>query len=376
MPLFPDLEEAIFIERENRFILRCLHKGEEKKVYMPNPGRLWELLFPGVKILLTPGNRGSKYPYIACAVEKRGSYVPLHTHKTNDLVEYLLMRGLIEELKGYEVVKREVTYKKSRFDFLLKSPEVEELYLEVKSCSLFHREMAMFPDAVSARAQKHLLELSEAVKEGKKGAVLFVVQNDGPHYFLPDYHTDIDFSLSLIDVRDKIDIYAIALKIDEKLSVLPGVRALEIPWSIAEREAADSGCYFIILKLEEDSEIEIGSLQKIGFKRGYYLYVGSAKRNLAKRMARHGRVRKKKHWHLDYLRERAEFIKALPIRTSKGIECELAQALKGIASWEIERFGSSDCSCSSHLFGFAEQPLDNRAFIDLLLDYRMESILK
>lgn len=374
MTLFSPLEEAFFVRRLNRFILECLHKDQLIKVYMPNPGRLWELLFEGVKLLLTPGSPGSKYSYIVCAVEKDGYFVPLHTHKTNALVEELIEKQLIKELAGYRVVKREVTYKKSRFDFLL-AKDGEELYLEVKTCSLFHKRMAMFPDAVSARAKKHLLELSELAAEGVKGAVLFVVQSDRQDYFLPDYHTDIEFSRTLLAIRKQIKVIALGISVDPTLTVSPELKSMQIPWEIAEREANDSGCYFIILKLDEDKELAIGGLKTVQFKKGYYLYTGSAKRGLTKRMARHGRVRKRKHWHLDYLREHARFIKAIPVRTAFDIECALAAGAAAISDWQIERFGSSDCDCSSHLFGFNNSPLERREFIKLLLDYRMDSIL-
>lgn len=374
MTLFPALEEAVYLRRLNRFILECFHNDKIIKVYMPNPGRLWELLFEGAKILLTPGSPGSKYPYIVCAVKKADQFIPLHTHKTNALVEELINKQLIRELEGYTVVKREVSYKKSRFDFLL-SKDGEELYLEVKTCSLFHKRVAMFPDAVSARAKKHLLELSELADEGVKGAVLFVVQSDRQEWFLPDYHTDIEFSRALLAVRKRVTVIALGITVDSSLTVSPELKSMRIPWEIAEREANDSGCYFIILKLEEDKELEVGGLKTISFKKGYYLYTGSAKRGLAKRTARHSRVRKRKHWHIDYLREHAQFIKALPIRTTGDIECALAAGAAGLSDWQIDRFGASDCDCSSHLFGFSNSPLERREFIELLLDYRMDSIL-
>jgi hypothetical protein len=52
-----------------------------------------------------------------------------HTHRTNDMVEYLLRQGSIPGMEGTEIIKREVQHGNSRFDFLLKKAE-EEIYLE------------------------------------------------------------------------------------------------------------------------------------------------------------------------------------------------------------------------------------------------------
>jgi sugar fermentation stimulation protein A len=109
-------------------------------------------------------------------------------------------------------------------------------------------------------------------------------------------------------------------------------------------------------------------------RRGYYLSVGSAARNLSQRLARHLRKRKRCRWHIDYLRECAASCVALPIRASDALEHDLAASLGGIADWSVPRFGSSDCSCGTHLFGMADNPLHAARFIDLLLYYRMDRL--
>jgi sugar fermentation stimulation protein A len=70
------------------------------------------------------------------------------------------------------------------------------------------------------------------------------------------------------------------------------VRELAIPWNSIEREAHDSGCYIVIMRLTrteaEDRKPRHGAVQKGEF----YLYTGSAKNNLMQRMARHRSRRK------------------------------------------------------------------------------------
>jgi sugar fermentation stimulation protein A len=112
----------------------------------------------------------------------------------------------------------------------------------------------------------------------------------------------------------------------------------------------------------------------VKFRKGYYLYVGSAMKDLSQRIARHRRLIKKKHWHIDHLREHVCFVAAIPIRTSRDLECSLARELGTIADWQVPGFGSSDCSCATHLFGMDEDPLHRRPFIDRLLQFRMGTL--
>ncbi|WP_176232105.1 DNA/RNA nuclease SfsA [Candidatus Hakubella thermalkaliphila] len=52
-------------------------------------------------------------------------------------------------------------------------PPVYPAVLEVKSCTLFNQEMAMFPDAITLRGKRHLIELAELSHKGLRGGVLF-----------------------------------------------------------------------------------------------------------------------------------------------------------------------------------------------------------
>ena len=58
---------------------------------------------------------------------------------------------------------------------------------------------------------------------------------------------------------------------------------------------------FLAFCLFADCRLQIGSLGEREFRAGHYVYVGSAARGLEARIARHGRLRKKMHWHFVYL---------------------------------------------------------------------------
>ena len=152
------------------------------------------------------------------------------------------------------------------------------------------------------------------------------------------------------------------------------VRDLTIPWDMIRNEAHDRGSYVVILRLKMDERISVGSLGTIRFKKGYYVYAGSAKRNLLQRIARHQRKRKKMFWHIDYLRQYADHCVSLPVRASADLECEIANALNMISQWSIPHFGSSDCGCHSHLFGMRDDPDLSPQFIKLLLDFRIHRL--
>jgi sugar fermentation stimulation protein A len=89
-------------------------------------------------------------------------------------------------------------------------------------------------------------------------------------------------------------------------------------------------------------------------------------------MERHRHLRKQHHWHIDELRAVAEFHSVLAIRSSTRLECEIAEALSGIAEWTIPGFGCSDCCCKTHLFGMVRDPLCSEDFQKLLQYFRMD----
>jgi len=112
--------------------------------------------------------------------------------------------------------------------------------------------------------------------------------------------------------------------------------------------------YILILKLDENKTIEVGSLGKIDFKEGYYLYVGSAKSSM-KRIERHFKTDKKLRWHIDYLSVNSKVLNAIVFTNAQ--ECDLANTLSQRLE-KIKNFGCSDCKCESHLFYLAKEPYE------------------
>jgi len=376
-PLFSPLLRATFVKRPNRFVIHCLREGDLVEAYLPNPGRLWELLLPGSLVYLvkkSPG-AGGRLAYMAVAVEREGQPVLLHTHLANGVAAQLLTEQKIPGLEDAVLERAEVTVGRSRFDFLLQKGK-RPFYLEVKSCTLFGRRIAMFPDAVTLRGKRHLEELAAMSRQGIACGILFLVHWPRADFFLPDYHTDLDFALTFQKTRNDLFIKALSLEWRADLSLGESVREVCIPWETIARESRDRGSYLLLLQLDEGVQITVGSLGVRHFPKGYYLYVGTAGRALAKRLARHLRKNKTAHWHIDYLRQYAQKCTALAIRASIPLEHELAAAVKKIADGAIPSFGASDCRCESHLFHFTDNPLRRPPFIELLQYFRLDRLEK
>jgi sugar fermentation stimulation protein A len=370
---FGEIIRANFLGRPNRFLVRCESNGKILSAFLPNPGRLQELLLPGRVIYLIQEDKSPnrKTRYTAVAVERDSHPIMLHTHLTNEVARYLLEKKKIPGLKDARIVKPEIRVGRSRFDFLLREGN-RDIFLEVKSCTLVGKKVAMFPDAVTERGTRHLRELAKLSEEGVKTVILFIVHWPFARMFMPDYHTDLKFSQTLLQVKDKVRVVPVSVRWEQDLSLSPNVRILQIPWDYIEKEAKDRGSYLLVLRLKKKKNIHIERLGKVSFRKGFYIYVGSAMANLSKRMERHRHLRKVHHWHIDELRAVAEFHSVLPIRSSTRLECEIAEALSRIAGWDIPGFGSSDCSCETHLFGMGRDPLHSEDFHNLLQHFRMD----
>ena len=367
--------KARFVRRPNRFLVVCDLDGKSVEAYLPNPGRLWELLLPGriLYLVKNPPDPSRSTVFTALAVEQGGSPILLHTHLTNDVVAHLLAAKKLPGFETASVIRREARAGASRYDFLLEK-DGREFFLEVKSCTLFGSRIAMFPDAVTARGRRHLESLAHHARQGTPGGVVFVVHSPLIDTFMPDYHTDYAFARTLLEVRNDLRVKAVGVEWREDLSLGPRVRDVKIPWDLIARQARDRGSYLLVLEAAHSLCIDVGGLGKVKFPKGYYVYAGSARANLTKRVERHLRRRKQFHWHIDYLRDRADSCTALPVRSSEDLEHDLAEALGQIADWSIPRFGSSDCKCPTHLFGLRENPIHMPQFIDLLLKFRIDRL--
>ncbi len=118
----------------------------------------------------------------------------------------------------------------------------------------------------------------------------------------------------------------------------------------------DSGVYLLILDIPQGVSLVVGSLGRVSVDPGRYGYVGSARRGLYSRLARHGRRRKPMRWHVDRLTRLAPPVGAVVWRWEPGRECALAGAIQktGLGQIALDHFGASDCRCPGHLLKLRE----------------------
>ena len=204
---YNNIVKGTFIERPNRFIAYVETDGRQEKVHVKNTGRCRELLQKGVTVYLEKSaNPKRKTAYDLVAVEKGGLLVNMDSAAPNLAAgEWLASGGLLAPVK---LIKPECTYGNSRFDFYVESGAVK-MWLEVKGVTLETQGTALFPDAPSLRALKHVEELIQARKNGYEAGILFVVQMEGIRRFMPNWETQPAFALALERAQEAgVAIYA------------------------------------------------------------------------------------------------------------------------------------------------------------------------
>ena len=153
-----NIVEAKFLKRPNRFQAYVLLNDEEIMVHVPNTGRCRELLIPECIVLLREENNPKrKTKYSLVSVYKDKELINIDSQAPNKIVEEALLKGVIPQLRKYDIVLREKTFGNSRFDFKLSNSNSEEYYLEVKGVTLENQGYAKFPDAPTERGTKHIL---------------------------------------------------------------------------------------------------------------------------------------------------------------------------------------------------------------------------
>lgn len=192
---FPDpLMEARLIRRYKRFLADIeWPDGTMDTVHCPNPGAMLGLDAPGSRVFVSrSASPKRKYPLTLEIVEADGTLVGVNTGLPNHLAQEAITNGTVAELAGYDTLRREVRYgRNSRIDILLEHSDRPPCYVEVKNVHLRRRPgLVEFPDCVTARGAKHLVELGDQAEAGHRALMLFIIQRaDGARF---DLARDID----------------------------------------------------------------------------------------------------------------------------------------------------------------------------------------
>lgn len=200
---FPDgCVSATFLRRVKRFSVETDRAGERLWAHTNNSGSMLGLVRPGCAALLSPAaNPARKLKWTLETLDFHGTRVGVNTLTPNRLLKAAHLAGQLPETRGYTEFKPEAKIGDSRLDARLEGPE-GVLYVEAKNVTLVEDDVALFPDAVTTRGQKHLRELIRLANQGVRVATFYLVQRDDCACFGPADMVDPDFAKLLWDARD------------------------------------------------------------------------------------------------------------------------------------------------------------------------------
>lgn len=185
MKLSPPLAAGRLVRRYKRFLADVETRAGTITMHCPNTGAMTGCADPGCEVWYsTSTDPRRKYAHtleVVCAPTGR---VGVNTARANRLVAEALGAGRVAPLQGYPQVAREAAIPggHGRFDFRLHGAH-ETCWVEVKSLTLCDADgRGAFPDAVSARAVKHVEALSARRRAGDRAVLLFCVQHTGVRY--------------------------------------------------------------------------------------------------------------------------------------------------------------------------------------------------
>ncbi|MGD8524866.1 MAG: DNA/RNA nuclease SfsA [Thioalkalispiraceae bacterium] len=198
-PLLP----GTLIKRYKRFLADIrLADGQLITAHSPNTGAMTGCAEPGSPVWVRDTqNPKRKYPYAwEVTTSTEGSLVGINTGLVNRLVSEAIESGLVGELQGYQQLRSEVKYgqENSRIDLLLQDGQQADCYVEIKNVTAIDEAgVAIFPDAVSQRATRHLRELMHVVAQGQRGVIFFCIQRDDIEQFSPADNIDPEYGQML-----------------------------------------------------------------------------------------------------------------------------------------------------------------------------------
>ena len=179
-----EILEGFFVKRYKRFFVDLKIDDEVVTAYCPNTGSLCGLLKEDSKVLVAKvENPNAKLKYRLEAIKDLKTFVGVNTSLPNDIVfNAMKEKKILQEIKGN--LKKEVKYgKNSRVDIFASHPN-GDTYIEVKSVTLSRKKnLAEFPDAVTSRGSKHLIELSNMSKKGSKCFLIYLIQRNDADRF-------------------------------------------------------------------------------------------------------------------------------------------------------------------------------------------------
>lgn len=187
------LIEARLIRRYKRFLADMeLADGRVVVAHCANPGAMLGMNDAGARCWLQdvagPSRTLRRKLGYSWKLVEAGGLAVVDTGMANRVVGEALRAGRLPGFEAVTGVRAEVAYGAgSRVDFVLTGPGLvsglasgsagglDEVHLEVKSVTLRRDGWAEFPDSVTLRGARHLTELADLVRAGRRAVQLFLV---------------------------------------------------------------------------------------------------------------------------------------------------------------------------------------------------------
>ena len=192
------LLQGTLVKRYKRFFIDIKYKGKIIIAHCPNTGSMLGLLKSGNKVWFSKSkNPKRKLKYTLEIIEVDSHKIGVNTVLANKIVLDALQNKKISLLIKFNNIKREPKFSdKTKFDFLLTSNK-EKCFLEVKNVTLIrNNKIAEFPDAVTIRGKRHLLDLIRAKKKGYQSYILYLIQREECDSFKIAVDIDKDYGIA------------------------------------------------------------------------------------------------------------------------------------------------------------------------------------
>ncbi len=213
------LISGVLIKRYKRFFVDIKIRNKIITAHCPNTGSMQGLLKRGNKVWLTKSNNPNrKLKYTLQIIEVDGSKVGINTHVTNKIFLNALQKNKIKEFDRNIEIKKEVKFGSNvRFDFLVTN-KTKKAFIEVKNVTLSRKpKIVEFPDAVTSRGSKHIVELLKASKKNYEIYLAFIIQRDDCKKFTIANDIDPEYSNLLTKaVKKKLKILCYDCKFTSK----------------------------------------------------------------------------------------------------------------------------------------------------------------
>ena len=155
-----------------------LETGDKITAHCANSGSMLGVKDEGAEVWVSlADNPKRKLKYTWELIRVGGSLVGINTSLANTIAQESIETGVVAELQGYDILRREVKYgKNSRIDILLEDPAKPACYVEIKNVTLRRDRLAEFPDSVTVRGTKHLNELANQAATGDRAVMYYLIQ--------------------------------------------------------------------------------------------------------------------------------------------------------------------------------------------------------